>query len=65
MSKITITIHTDNAAFNEEESGEYLEVVRILESLSRHIARSMSIDSKVTLLDVNGNKVGQFIYEED
>ena len=52
---LSITINTDNAAFDNDES---TEVVRIL----RHLANT--IESAGGLRDVNGNTVGHMDYSE-
>jgi|OpeIllAssembly_1097287.scaffolds.fasta_scaffold662297_3 hypothetical protein len=54
MKKLTITIRTENAAFDESPE---LEVARILRSL----ANRMEVDGVEdrNILDVNGNKVGE------
>lgn len=63
MSKIRITISTDNAAFGDFESDEYYnELRRILRVLcnactERHLP--------FRLKDVNGNSVGKVIIDED
>lgn len=53
MKKITITINTENAAFDPKPR---YEIARILEGLSIKIADEWEIPD--VLLDVNGNKVG-------
>lgn len=60
MSQITITIETDNAAFDHEPS---VEVARILRDLTKRIARDGILDVYLydsQLRDINGNKCGQF-----
>lgn len=52
MNRITITINTKNAAFDENEN---LELARILKELSERIENN---DIPRSLLDINGNKVG-------
>jgi hypothetical protein len=55
MSQITITIKTDNSAFDDE-------LVRILRDLARRIARDGILDTWLydsELRDINGNKCGQ------
>jgi len=57
MSKIIITINTDNAAFADED-----EAPRILKELSKR----MEIGDFPTMLrDINGNCVGSVEYVED
>lgn len=55
--KITITINTDNAAF-EDESGS--EVARILRELCNEIEGRdiLGNDDGTNLRDINGNRVG-------
>lgn len=52
----TLTIETDNAAFRDDPS----EVARIL----REVARKIQHEGKDygTIMDVNGNKVGEFSF---
>jgi len=57
MSKIIITINTDNAAFDDED-----ELRRILKELSERIEIS---DFPTMLRDINGNYVGSIEYVED
>jgi hypothetical protein len=53
MSKITITIHTDNDAFQDDP---YSQIADILESIA-HNARG-GADFEDYAYDVNGNKCG-------
>jgi len=53
MSKITITIHTDNDAFQDDP---YSQIADILESIA-HNARG-GADFEDYVYDVNGNKCG-------
>jgi hypothetical protein len=65
--KITITIRTDNAAFDEENGGVELEVSRILQKLARDLAdgiRNASI-GPMKLRDVNGNTVGDVRVDDE
>ena len=52
---ITITINTDNAAFQDNES---FEVIRILQRLVDSIRDGGYIQPSYTLRDLNGNTVG-------
>ena len=56
---ITITINTDNAAFNEESYGPQEEVQRILEDLADRLVDN-SMENITSLRDINGNTVGHF-----
>jgi hypothetical protein len=56
MSSVTITINTDNHAFQGPGYKAY-EIVRILRELSRNIEESGIIGWK--LRDINGNPVGE------
>lgn len=58
MGRITITIDTDNAAF-EEEGGH--EVARILRTVAQdfvHLEDPRDLDGKY-IRDINGNRVGK------
>ena len=57
MEEITITIQTENAAF--EEAGPECEVGRILAKLAKDLQNGMVSGYKI-LLDANGNRVGQY-----
>ncbi len=52
--KITLTINTENAAFDDHEAGE---IARILRTEARQIAGGRL--GSGALLDVNGNTVGR------
>ena len=56
---LTVTIHTDNAAFNDEG----VELARILRKLADGFHGKM-LAGVTTLLDVNGNRCGLATYEE-
>ena len=62
MSKITIEIRTDTAAF--EDSGLTNEVARILRSLESRIDQWDRRDD-LLLRDANGNRVGFARYASD
>ena len=57
----TITIETDNAAF--EDDAKYAEVARLLRNAAARIAQGR--DDVFPLMDVNGNRVGRAQFEED
>jgi hypothetical protein len=54
---ITITIYTDNAAF--EDAGEEIETARILRELAESIAKG---NKPAVVRDFNGNAVGTVGY---
>ena len=56
----TLTINTDNAAF---EYGEGAEVARILRETAALILATRAASGK--LRDANGNTVGEFRYSDD
>ena len=57
MKKVTITIETENAAFNGGEEGPAeKEVVHILQGITEQ-----AITGQWSLLDWNGNKVGRIV----
>lgn len=62
---ITITINTDNAAF-QDFPGTELEVANILRELGNDIKTNdpMELGTSKTLFDTNGNRVGHFIVTE-
>ena len=62
MADITITVNTDNDAF--QDGNEEHEVARILRKLAYTFEHEGKEISK-WIIDVNGNKVGKIIYEED
>ena len=66
MSKVTITINTDNAAFGETPCDKAQEVSLILNKLADSIFSydRWNTDTQI-LRDTNGNKVGTVIWEED
>lgn len=57
--KITVTISTDNAAFEDNEAGE---TARILRDLADKLERRGLMD--IAAIDENGNKVGRFTVTE-
>lgn len=58
MNRITISINTTNAAF---ENGELYEAARILHSLAKSFEEDRQPSTKN---DINGNKVCFITYEE-
>lgn len=63
MSKVTITINTENDAFGQNEWQEAGEVSRILRQLSTDIQFDDIVDQKI-LKDLNGNTVGEVVVLE-
>lgn len=60
MSRITITIDTDNDAFQDiAPDGMSHELPRILESLSSYIVKYNELPPAI--YDVNGNKCGSIV----
>jgi hypothetical protein len=60
MSKITIIIHTDNDAFqNNSVDGMSHELPNILESLATHILENNELPGSI--YDSNGNKCGSIV----
>ncbi len=57
---VTITINTDNAAFQPDPAEE---VARILELTARRLTSAGYIDT-MTLRDINGNTVGELSTDE-
>lgn len=62
---ITITINTDNAAF--EDSGWTLETARILREAARRIQHNdpEETEDSFNLYDINGNTVGRVEVKND
>ena len=57
--KIVIQIEMSNAIFENSNSGN--ELARILRSLANRVdGNDMEDESGCNLLDINGNKVGEF-----
>lgn len=62
MSKVTITLHTDNSAFDEYPT----EVARILRQIADATDEgSWKYMTAMPLSDRNGNRVGTVVVEED
>lgn len=61
MSRVTIEINTDNAAFCDS-TGE--EVARILSDLATDI-EVHGLPERKNLMDYNGNSVGMFKFHPD
>jgi hypothetical protein len=59
MTTFALTIDSDNAAFDDGEGGRH-EVVRLLGVALRNIKDGRNDQ---TLFDVNGNKVGSYVFE--
>jgi hypothetical protein len=60
----TLTIETDNAAFDEIDNGEAFEVARILRDLAERIEAGDLWDTEIgNLRDLNGNKVGGWRFD--
>lgn len=64
--QLVIKINLDNAAFADDGCG--YEVARILHTLAAKVegdsAADMDIVGRITLLDINGNRVGSAFVEE-
>jgi len=58
---ITITLNTDNLAFNETGFSLFAETVTVLEDLPQHIAEVIAdhANGQKSLIDTFGNNVGQ------
>lgn len=63
MAKFTITINTDNAAFDDAPGQE---IGRILRTIADSVEGSMSGTSiryfTTPVRDINGNTVGKFVF---
>ena len=66
MSKFTIEIKCDGAAFFDDSTGEYwepsYEVSRILRDIAYKVDEGYTSDS---IMDINGNRVGSFEFSKD
>jgi hypothetical protein len=60
LTRFTVTISTDNAAFNPDPAPE---LARILRAIADRIDRGEDIRMYQTILDVNGNDVGRFAHK--
>jgi len=56
---ITITINTDNAAFEGSKAVEVSEIKGIIHSLVRAHIRDLKPGDNVPLFDINGEHVGE------
>jgi len=63
MSRLLITIDTDNDAF--QENGWQQEAARILAQLAARLAANRNRDTTGTLRDTNGNDCGVWDYNVD
>ena len=63
MSKFTLEIKCENAAFEDDRAGE---VARILRDAAGKIAIPGAIPgAEYTLRDINGNRVGYFKWDHE
>ncbi len=60
MSKVTITIDTDSPAFDGGPILRDLKVARTLRDLAQRIESGEGGCGYIPLMDINGNKVGEF-----
>ena len=58
MSKLTIEIEMDNAAFDNNKAGEAWRILKELSS-SCKLNQICQLKQDVSLFDINGNKVGK------
>jgi hypothetical protein len=71
MSTFTVTFNTDNAAFRQDdESLDLLAVAAMLQQIADRVAdrtppSQTPAMTEVYVNDLNGNRVGSFIIEED
>ena len=71
MSTFTLTFTTDNAAFrSDDESLDLTAVAAMLQQVADRVATrtppsQTPMMTEVYLNDLNGNRVGSFIIEED
>ena len=61
MATVTITIHTDNAAFEDDPWGE---VAYILESIAENMTDEQGL-TRSPLIDRNGNTCGSVSIKEN
>ena len=62
MPKFTVTINTDNAAFEGGDLG--IEIARILREIADKAEQGIMTTRFVTVpvRDINGNTVGKYVY---
>lgn len=68
MSSFKLNVHTDNAAFCDEETGDPApasELARILRKVADRVEAGEDISHYLTIFDANGNDVGRFALKED
>jgi hypothetical protein len=56
--KLKIEIQMDNSAFDDDNGGGF-ECARILRDLADRIDGGLAEKTRVALMDINGNKVGE------
>lgn len=67
MSEFRVTIRTNNAAFRDEGDGSFngYEVARILREIADSVEGYGASRHAQSVMDINGNRVGQYKYHED
>lgn len=58
--KFTLEIDCDNAAFQENDGDQYVEVARILREAADRIENGRD---SIALIDLNGNRVGDAAFD--
>jgi hypothetical protein len=62
--RFVINVRVDNAAFEGDEREH--ELARILSELAERLSKMpLTVDMPIRLSDINGNRVGYAILEED
>jgi hypothetical protein len=62
--RITVTIETGNAAFDENESGEVARILRVAAAIVIEAGYPLDRADGSKLHDINGNKVGKIKVED-
>ena len=62
VMRFTLTIDCDNAAFGDTKAERFRETAKILRDVAGRVGREGYGEGRV--LDVNGNAVGRFGFEE-
>lgn len=66
MSQIRISIRTSNDAFHEAEpDNPGPEAARVLREIAQQIEDHLPLGKTITIMDVNGNRIGQFTYTDE
>lgn len=65
MATITITINTDNAAFDDPVTGDGHELTRVMGRVVGQITEDMTVGASRAIMDSNGNTIGSWEITDD